>query len=259
MMTDAQIVMRIMQNDDRVWRYIYRNMKSGFISALKGIFVNERFSDDDMEDIFQDSSMVLMRNIKNGSYNVREGSSLFSYFVEIGKLTTFSFLRKNRPHKPAKDNETEAGPGSIIQWIPQRGDKLLRFEPGKDYLPLETEEEKQKLQDEFLERAFDSLPDTCKAIFKKFYWERKSMEEIADIIGYNTADSVKSKKSNCMKKFKDFAKKLLESDEFVEEAVRAAAERAALRELLEEEHIYAEGGMTMAALDIDDEPDKEDN
>jgi phosphorylcholine metabolism protein LicD len=51
----------------------------------------------------------------------------------------------------------------------------------------------------------------------------------------------------------------LESDEFVEDAVRAAAERAALRELLEEEHIYAEGGMTMAALDIDDEPDKEDN
>ena len=84
------------------------------------------------------------------------------------------------------------------------------------------------------------------------------MDEIADIIGYNTADSVKSKKTNCMKKFKDFAKKLLESDEFAEEAVRATAERAVLRELLEEERIYAENGITMAALDIDDEPEKED-
>ena len=84
------------------------------------------------------------------------------------------------------------------------------------------------------------------------------MDEIADIIGYNTADSVKSKKSNCMKRFKDFAKKLLESDEFAEEAVRATAERAALKELLEEERFYAENGITMAALDIDEEPEKED-
>ena len=61
-----------------------------------------------------------------------------------------------------------------------------------------------------------------------------------------------------MKKFKDFAKKLLESDEFAEEAVRATAERAVLRELLEQERIYAENGITMAALDIDDQPEKED-
>lgn len=29
--------------------------------------------------------------------------------------------------------------------------------------------------------AFDSLPDTCKSIFKKFYCERKSMDEIAEM------------------------------------------------------------------------------
>ena len=61
------------------------------------------------------------------------------------------------------------------------------------------------------------------------------------------------------RKFASVPKKLLESDEFAEEAVRATAERAALRELLEEERIYAESGITMAALDIDEEPENEDN
>lgn len=59
-----------------------------------------------------------------------------------------------------------------------------------------------------------------------------------------------------MQKFKDIAKMLVESEEFAEESVRAAVERAALRELLERERIYAETGVKSAALDV--ETDKED-
>ena len=113
------------------------------------------------------------------------------------------------------------------------------------------------MQNEFLDRAFDSLPDTCKTIFKKFYWERKPFDEIADIIGFGSEDSVKTKKSKCMKKFVDFAKKLLADDEFAEDAVRDAVERAALRELINEEREFAETGVTLAALDLDEDSDKD--
>ena len=61
-----------------------------------------------------------------------------------------------------------------------------------------------------------------------------------------------------MKKFKDFAKKLLDNDEFAEDVVRDTVERAALRELVNEERVYAECGVTMAALDIEDESDETD-
>ena len=220
-MTDAQIVMSIMQNDSRGWRYICRNMKQGFTAILARTFSFGRTPDADIEDIFQDSCIVLMQKVKEGKFAITGEHSVFRFLVKIGINNACNFIRKHRP--------------------------------------LTSKEEVTVTLNEFLDRAFDSLPDTCKAIFKKFYWERKSMDEIADIIGYNTADSVKSKKTNCMKKFKDFAKKLLESDEFAEEAVRATAERAALKEVLEEERIYAENGITMAALDIDDEPEKEGN
>ena len=59
-----------------------------------------------------------------------------------------------------------------------------------------------------------------------------------------------------MNKFKDVAAKLIESDEFAEEAVRAAVERAALKELMNNERIYAENGICMAALDSDNDSDE---
>ena len=240
-MTDAQIVMSILQNDSRGWRYICRNMKQGFAAILSRTFSFGRTANADIEDIFQDSCIVLMQKVKEGKFAITGENSVFKFLVKIGINNACNFIRKHRP-LTSKEEVTVT----------------LNLHDDNQDVELSVDEQ-QKAQDEFLDRAFDSLPDTCKAIFKKFYWERKSMDEIADIIGYNTADSVKSKKTNCMKKFKDFAKKLLESDEFAEEAVRATAERAALRELLEEERIYAESGITMAALDIDEEPENEDN
>ena len=66
------------------------------------------------------------------------------------------------------------------------------------------------------------------------------------------ADSSKTKKNKCVNKFKDIAAKLIECNEFAEEAVRAAVERAALKELIEDEKVYAKNGICMAALNTDD-------
>ena len=82
------------------------------------------------------------------------------------------------------------------------------------------------------------------------------MDDIASILGMRNADSAKTKKNKCMNKFKDIAAKLLENDEFAEEAVRAAVERAALKELINNERVYAENGISMAALDEDEDTEE---
>ena len=112
-------------------------------------------------------------------------------------------------------------------------------------------DEKQKTQDEFLDIVIDSLPPECKKLLKHFYWGHKPMDQIASMLGMRNADSAKTKKTRCMDKLREFAKKLVGSDEFAEEVVRAAVERAALKELLENERIYAESRISMAALNTD--------
>jgi RNA polymerase sigma factor (sigma-70 family) len=237
-MTDQQILIGIMQNDERAWKHICRNMKQGFVSILAQTLSFGNLSNEDIEDVFQESCILLMQKIKSGGFAISREGALFSYLVQIGKLTACNIIRKR------KDITTE----DVVTI--------------SDNLHKECEDisvdEKQKSQDEFLDRVFDSLPSDCKTLLKHFYWGHKPMDQIASILGMRNADSAKTKKNKCMNKFKDIAAKLIESDEFAEEAVRAAVERAALKELLEDERFYAENGISMAALNVEEETDKEE-
>ena len=212
-----------MQNDERAWKHICRNMKQGFAAILVQTFSFNSLTNEDIEDIFQESCIVLMQKVKDGGVALSREGALFSLLVQIGKLTACNLVRKR------KDITTEN--------MVTISDNLH-----KEYEDISVDE-KQKSQDEFLDRVFDSLPSDCKTLLKHFYWGRKPMDHIASVLGMRNADSAKTKKNKCMNKFKDIAAKLIESDEFAEEAVRAVVERAALKELLENEKVYAENGI----------------
>ena len=231
-MTDHQLLIGIMQNDERAWKHICRNMKQGFPAILVQTSSFNSLTNEDIEDIFQESCIVLMQKVKSGGIAISRDGALFSYLVQIGKLTACNLVRKR------KDMTTEN--------VVTISDNLH-----KEYEDISVDE-KQKSQDEFLDRVFDSLPSDCKTLLKHFYWGRKPMDHIASVLGMRNADSAKTKKNKCMNKFKDIAAKLIESDEFAEEAVRAVVERAALKELLENEKVYAENGICTAALNTDD-------
>ena len=237
-MTDSQLLIGIIENEERAWMHIYHNMRIGFASILVQAFTDSKLRKEDIEDIFQESLVVLMQKVKRDGLMIPREGAIFSYLVEIGKRTACNFLRKQshissadvvtilaKQHYNSEDNDMAA-------------------------------EEKQQTQNDFLDRVFDSMPEECKQLLKLFYWERKPMDDIASILGMRNADSAKTKKNKCMNKFKDIAAKLIESEEFAEDAVRAAVERAALRELIEEEKEHADRGICMAALDTDDDDKK---
>ena len=237
-MTDSRLLIGIMQNDERTWRFICRNMKSGFVSIIGQAFSFYNLSNEDVEDIFQESCIVLMQKVKSGGVSISREGALFSFLVQIGKLTACNLLRKRRP-LTAEEMVTIS---------------LNLHKENEDYEV--SVDEKQKSQEEFLDRVFDSITSDCKTLLKHFYWGHKSMDDIASILGMRNADSAKTKKNKCMNKFKDIAAKLLENDEFAEEAVRAAVERAALKELINNERVYAENGISMAALDEDEDTEE---
>lgn len=234
-MTDSQILLGIMENDERAWRYIYHNMRMGFASVIGQSFPSVNIAREDVEDIFQESLIVLMQKVKRDGLVIPREGAIFSYLCEIGKRTTNNFLRK-RSHISSADAVTILG--------------KQHYESEDNTVSVD---EKQHTQEEFLDRVFDSMPAECKQLLKLFYWERKPMDDIASVLGMRNADSAKTKKSKCMNKFKDIAAQLVESDEFAEDAVRAAVERAALKGLLADERFYAENGISLAALDNEDD------
>ena len=231
-MTDAFIIQGLMTNNPVVWRYIYRNLKSPFISTQKKHPLSATLSAEDWDDIYQEACVKLMENVKQGKFEERPGSSLFSYFVEIGKRTMMNIIRKSATHRPKPRKDDEDG---VIQV---------------------SEEERQNAQNEFIDKVFDMVPGECQRIFKMFYWDHKPMDEIASIFGLRNANSAKTKKTRCMTMFKNVKDMLISSGEFDEELIRAAAERAALREFLREEREYEKmAGISIAALKTETDDD----
>ena len=98
-MTDQQLLIGIMHNDERVWKHMYRNMKSGFASIIVRTFSFSHIENDDIEDIFQESLIVLMQKIKKGGFVISREGALFSYLVQIGKLTACNLIRKRKDIK----------------------------------------------------------------------------------------------------------------------------------------------------------------
>ena len=191
--------------------------------------------------------MILMENVKKNKFDVRQGSTLFSYFVEIGKRTMQAALRKKAKHHPVPE-KNDGSPHIVLLWP---GTTSKNEEPESEIVSTE---DKQKEQDRFLDRVFDSISDSCKTLLKKFYWDHKPMDEIASILSLGNANSAKTKKNRCMNDFKNIAKKLVESDEFAEDMVRACVERAMLRELLEDERVMMEdASIRAAALKIEED------
>lgn len=239
-MTDAQIVKGIHENDDRIWRYIYRTYRTHFFSTLRGKILAPMFCNEDWEDVFEESILTLMRKVKDDTFSVVRNGGLFCYLVEIGKGHA-----KNKMRKMRQLNEQEKE---------KIADNVHRENSNPDL----TTDDKQRAQDEFLERVIDSLPSDCKIIMKQFYWDNKPMDEIASMVGLANANSAKTRKNKCMNKLREIANNLVDSNEYDEDVLRAAFERVALRELLREERaIMQEAGMCRAALDIEPEEDKE--
>ena len=242
-MTEAQIVFGIMQNDSRAWQYICRNMISGFSSIIIKSFPLDQSVRNEIDDLFQESCIILMEKVKKGGLVVAREGAVFSYLVQIGKLLACNLIRKKRVLSPEEMITTSLN---------------LHKEENEDdiFTPLDV---KQQTQNEFLDRVFNSIPEDCQKLLKKFYWDRKPMDEIACMLGLRNADSAKTKKNRCMNKFIEIGKMLVNNEEYAEDMVRDAVERAALRELLEDEcAMMNNASIRMAALDIDDEDQQEE-
>ena len=254
-MTDAFFIHGLMTNDPIVWRYIYRNLKSPFIATLKKHPSSAALSPDDWDDIYQEACVKLMENVKQGKFEEREGSSLFSYFVEIGKWMMMNAISKKATHHPKP--ETEEG---IPHLVPTWSKAKPRTQDDEDGVIQVSEEERQNAQNEFIDKVFDMVPGECQRIFKMFYWDHKPMDEIASIFGLRNANSAKTKKTRCMTIFKNVKDMLISSGEFDEELIRAAAERAALREFLREEREYEKmADISIAALKTETDDDNPQN
>lgn len=169
-----------------------------FLSDERGrvlSYLRKQFSvsDDDLDDIFQESSMALFLNVRDGKLSTLT-SSLGTYFMKVCINQTLKFLGKNSKTMPLFDDRRITNSDFV------RDDKIAELYGAC----LDAEEEERKTRMELLvNNIIASMTETCKNILHGYYWDDFSTSTIADMFNFSDANSVKAQKYKCVKKFRD--------------------------------------------------------
>lgn len=169
-----------------------------FISGEKGkiqtyLRRNYSVSDDDIDDIFQEASMALFLNLRDGKLSCLT-SSLGTYFMKVCINQALKFIGKKSKVMPLIDENRISNKNTVRD---DKIDELYGF-------CMDTEEEDRKIRMELLvNNIISSMTDTCKNILHGYYWDDFSTSTIADMFSFSDANSVKAQKYKCVKKFRD--------------------------------------------------------
>lgn len=148
------------------------------------LYTKKRFNldDDIIYDIYQESFIALYDNIKEGRLTNLTGL-LKTYLFRIC-LNKLSRYREKEKY-------------------------IVKYEVPEIY---EFEDSWTEIQEKVWE-AVNELEDPCYTILSLYYWEDKSMTEIATITNYKNAQNVRNRKSLCFKILKEKLRKILGWDE----------------------------------------------
>ncbi len=149
-------------------------------------------SDDDLSDIYQESSVALFMNIRDGKLT-NLTSSLSTYFLRICINQTMKFLSKQNKVVPLFDDSRLTNKDAFR---PDKIDELYKLCTDNE------EDEKVSRSEKIVQGIIESMPDTCKNVFQGYYWDNLTTTTIADMFGFANANSVKTQKYKCLQKFR---------------------------------------------------------
>lgn len=182
---DKEIIEGIQQGKEAEVIKLYDLYRSEFFNWGGKIF---DLSQDELADVFQETVVAFYYNVINGKLNGLT-SSVKTYLFAIGKNQILKKLEKNRKLY-------------VTDELPEVGD----LDMGGDLFEAS---ERQKM----ISKLIDDLGEPCKSILKMFYFQRFSMDSIAENLGYKNEHVVKSQKLRCFNQLKEKTKNLFEAED----------------------------------------------
>jgi len=159
---------------------VYVEYKSEFLSFSKKYNISE----EDINDIYQDSIIAFYENVVNGKLKELT-STIKTYIFSIGKYSIFNKLKKV--------NKTISLDREHLENLDLRA---------IDYDFQPTQKSTQ------VKSAMEKLGDRCRKILVLFYYHSYSIEALMHELEYKNENVVRSHKSRCLKNLKDLIKGL---------------------------------------------------
>lgn len=179
-MKDREIILKIEKGDESALDYLYRKNYKMMVRMI----IRNSGTEEEAKDIFQEALIVLWQKIISKEFTLT--SKLSTYLYSVCK----NLWRKELERKKRLTNE-EAD-GSEIQDIDQ------------------------KERVEIVNRCIGQLGETCRQILTYYYFDKLSMNDIAEKMGFANSDTAKTKKYKCKKELDNMIKSMYTASDFLD-------------------------------------------
>lgn len=184
---DSTLITRIREGDASSLKYLYQEYFNMILHLVNSNSGNHM----DAEDLYQESLVTIYEKIVSGALDELT-CSLRTYVYSVCRNKWLYHLRK-------------------------KGRYGERFFDSQDFIKLDFSEDIDENDSQPYEMAMQeslkNLEETCRKVLLAFYYEKLSLEIIAEKFGYNSANTAKSKKNKCMNKIRASAREAIKAYE----------------------------------------------
>ena len=205
-MTDKEIIESFLNNDQMGIRKAYYAWRMPFDQSILRLLPN----DEDRADAYQEAFIRLQQHIlteRLTADNIQK--SLLAYFKTIGRYVALEIINQRNKGQNHTDEENDIDTINIKEEL-EFSDEPMDDEPLSSDQSFDPNDDMDTQERERIIRSLvEQLGKPCAPLLLGHLWENKSMEILAQELGYSNADSAKSQKAKCMKKVKTFVKQQL--------------------------------------------------
>lgn len=180
------LIEAIGRNDQKTLKFLYHNN----YGKVERYIVNNNGSTQDAKDIFQEAFLTVYQNVRANKFVPTNETALQGYLFTIAKNKWKDHFRKSRVKNT---NRISEGLNATLA--------------SQDDVNIDGDDSQEKIDSTM--DAFNHLGEECKEILTLYYFDKKTMREIASLQNLTEA-SARNKKYRCMQHLKSLAFKLVE-------------------------------------------------
>lgn len=163
------------RNDKKSVEEIYKHN----FNLIQALIVNNSGTAEDAKDVFQEAMVVLYEKARSGNFELN--CQIRTYLYSVSKRLWLKKLQQSN------------------RFISDPGDEGMANVPVDDDL---TEHDEKETEYEMMHQSINKLGEPCKSLLEAFYFQKKSMQDIADGFGYTNAENAKTQKYKCLMRLK---------------------------------------------------------
>ena len=170
---DEEILERIVHRDTLA----FQNLYAYHTPAIRSYLAMQGVQEADILEIEQEVIIHLFEKCVAGSFQLHASTKLSTYLYGVGKK---AWINKNRKSKKYEYTQ------EVLDSEDEEGDDESEFS-----------EKSQQVMN-----VFPNLSEACRKVLIMYYYDRKSMKEISELVGDPNEDTTRKRKYKCLQRIK---------------------------------------------------------